>query len=334
MSFQTQIEDLVGQTVTDTTALTDFLTSTAREITDILPDDVLIKNATLDTSDTSNPYDATNARILSVARDGRYATEVPYGMSSYVADSGSIYASSVRDPVYYYQGSSMYVIPAPSGSKPFEILKFAYPTVAYGGTSGIANFPDSAEYAVILGAASRTLMHLMANGYFTTSTAITTALTYFKAALDQAETAGDKFEQDASDSIFGDEETFLTANSTLTKVKAALDRAKAYVDGDEPSATTDAYGALANEDVEIVQAALGVASTEMQRAQAHLQEWTSIGDMRVKEINSALSEAQGYAQEAQTRMQEEQSRYTWMGEQYQRLQAEYQRELQRLRGQK
>ena len=333
MAFIDQVQDLVGQTVSDTGAVTNFLTSTAREITDILPDDVLIKNATLDTSDTSNPYDASNARILSVARDGRYATEVPYGMSSYVADSGSIYASSVRDPVYYYQGSSMYVIPAPSVSKPFQVMKIAYPSPSYNSTD-IANFPDSAEYAVILGATSRTLMHLMANGYFTTSTAITTALTYFKAALDQAETAGDKFEQADTESIFGDEETFLTANSTLTKVKAALDRAKAYVDGDEPSATTDAYGALANEDVEIVQAALGIASTEMQRAQAHLQEWTSIGDMRVKEINSALSEAQGYAQEAQTRMQEEQSRYTWMGEQYQRLQAEYQRELQRLRGQK
>ena len=333
MAFIDQVQDLVGQTVSDTGAVTNFLTSTAREITDILPDDVLIKNATLDVTDSSNPYDASNARILSVARNGRYATEVPYGMSSYVADSGSIYASSARDPVYYYQGSSMYVIPAPSGDFPFQILKFAYPSPSHSSV-GIDNFPDSAEFPVILGAASRTLMHLMAEGYFTTTTAITTALTYLKAALDQAETAGDKFEQADTESIFGDEETFLTANSTLTKVNAALDRAKAYVDGDEPSATTDAYGALANEDVEIVQAALGVASTEMQRAQAHLQEWTSIGDMRVKEINSALSEAQGYAQEAQVRMTEEQSRYSWMGEQYQRLQAEYQRELQRLRGQK
>ena len=148
MAFIDQVQDLVGQTVSDTGAVTNFLTSTAREITDILPDDVLIKNATLDTSDTSNPYDVSNARILSVARDGRYATEVPYGMSTYVADSGSIYASSVRDPVYYYQGSSMYVIPAPSGSKPFQVMKIAYPSPSYNST-GIANFPDSAEYAVI-----------------------------------------------------------------------------------------------------------------------------------------------------------------------------------------
>ena len=134
-----------------------------------------------------------------------------------------------------------------------------------------------------------------------TSGDIATALTAMKNAIEAAEASLDTMEASAS-SVFGDSDTFTAASSQLTRVKAAIDNAEDVINSNQPSATTDAYGALAAEDTELVQSALAIASTELQRAQMHLSEWTAIGDMRVKEINASLSEAQAYAGEIQARL--------------------------------
>jgi len=134
-----------------------------------------------------------------------------------------------------------------------------------------------------------------------TSGDIATALTAMKNAIEAAEASLDTMEASAS-SVFGDSDTFTAASSQLTRVKAAIDNAEDVINSNQPSATTDAYGALAAEDTELVQSALAIASTEIQRAKLHLQEWTSIGDMRVKEINASLSEAQAYGSEIQARL--------------------------------
>tara|TARA_R110002167_G_scaffold57017_12_gene161685 strand:+ start:613 stop:2232 length:1620 start_codon:yes stop_codon:yes gene_type:complete len=135
-----------------------------------------------------------------------------------------------------------------------------------------------------------------------TSGDISAALVLIKAAVDQAATAAGKFLTVDSDSIFGDESTFLTNDSQLTRVKTALDSAHDLINNNQPSATTDVYGAQANEDVELVTSALNIVQIELARAQAHLTEWTSIGDMRTKEVQVALSEADGYAKEVQARL--------------------------------
>jgi hypothetical protein len=130
---------------------------------------------------------------------------------------------------------------------------------------------------------------------------IATALTAIKTAVDQAATAAGKFTSD-DESVFGDEDTFLTSNSQLTRVKAALDQAENVINNNQPDANTDAFGAQAAEDTELVSSALAIVQTEIQRAQTHLAEWTSIGDMRVKEVQVALNEADGYAKEVQARL--------------------------------
>ena len=133
------------------------------------------------------------------------------------------------------------------------------------------------------------------------SGAISVALGLIKTAVDQAATAAGKFTS-ADESVFGDADTFLTASSQLTRVKDALDQAKNVINNNQPSATTDAFGAQAAEDTELVSSALAIVQTEIQRAQTHLAEWTSIGDMRVKEVQVALNEADGYAKEVQARL--------------------------------
>ena len=54
--------------------------------------------------------------------------------------------------------------------------------------------------------------------------------------------------------------------------------------------------------------------------------------MRVKEINSALSEARGYAEEIQARLSVLTTEYTWLEKQQAKLQVDYDKGLQMIAG--
>jgi len=133
-------------------------------------------------------------------------------------------------------------------------------------------------------------------------TAITTAFLYLKAAVDQAETAADKFASATSDSQFDTNSTWDATNSQLTRVKDALDKVSALIESNSPASSYDAHDLLQAEDIELLQGNLAIVQAELQRAQTHVGEWVAIGDMRVKEVNAALSEASGYANEIQARL--------------------------------
>tara|TARA_Y100000593_G_C4302266_1_gene333977 strand:+ start:371 stop:1777 length:1407 start_codon:yes stop_codon:yes gene_type:complete len=141
-----------------------------------------------------------------------------------------------------------------------------------------------------------------ATAYPNTVSAVSAALAKITTAVNQAATAADKFTNADTDSVFGDEDTFLTANSQLTRVKSALDQASSLVNGNDPSSTTDAYAAQSDEDIELVTSALNIVQTEVARANAELGHWVSVGDMRVKEAKIALEEAQGYIAEVQANL--------------------------------
>ena len=76
---------------------------------------------------------------------------------------------------------------------------------------------------------------------------------------------------------------------------------------------------------------MSIASSEINRAQAHLSEWNAIGDMRVKEVNTALSEAQGYANEVQAILADNASRYDQYSKLSERYYSEYKDGLANLR---
>ena len=163
MSFKTQVEDIVGVSITDTSAIADFLTASAREVADILPSRALMLNALVneDTTD-GNGYTASNQKIFNVSRNGKISVEVPYGLSTQIAvNSGSIHESTVRTPFHYYKGKYLYIHPAPTSSEKGEIFSFAYPIVAVSGgtlnldSTSIPSFPSNAEFAVILGGACK-----------------------------------------------------------------------------------------------------------------------------------------------------------------------------------
>ena len=137
---------------------------------------------------------------------------------------------------------------------------------------------------------------------------VVTAYGLLIAAVLQASNAADKFIVDATDSVFGDEDTFLTANSQLTRVKDALDKVSLLIEANKPAANYDAHDLLQTEDLELLQGNLSIVQAEIQRAQMHLQEWVSIGDMRVKEVNAALAEADGQVKVVQTHLQQAQAK--------------------------
>jgi len=193
----------------------------------------------------------------------------------------------------------------------------------------LGGFPDEAEYLVPLYASVKALQSAMSSR--ASDTAVTTALTAMTNAIEAAENRIDKMEG-ADESVFGDEDTFLTANSQVTRVKDALDKVSSLIEANKPASGYDAHDLLQAEDVELLQGNLSIVGAELQRAQMHLSEWIAIGDMRVKEVNASLSEAQGYASEIQARLSVITTEYNWMEKQQIKLESDYEKGLQRLRG--
>ena len=157
-TFKDKVEDIVGVAVADTTALSDYLTASAREVSDILPDEVLLYNSSL--LESADTVEISNTKVFSVSRNGRSTVEIPFGMSAQAGDSESIHYATVRSPMHYFKGSTLTILPAPSSSEKAQILRFVYPSVVHSET-GINNFPNNAEYAVTLGASCSVIMNLM-----------------------------------------------------------------------------------------------------------------------------------------------------------------------------
>ena len=332
-TFEAQVEGLTslsidGSSAPTQTELTQFLTDGAKEILTALPADKKMMYSTSNALDNSTTYlTLGGSEVLGVMRDdgtiNQPCRRIPSSMSGRAQDSAEMTYGTTSDPVWWVVNNILSIFPEPS-SEGATVQTLAYPAVAYGDSS-ITKFPDEAEYLVPIYASIKSLQNAIASKAGNSD--ITTALTAMKNAIEAAENRIDKMEG-ADESVFGDEDTFLTTNSQLTRVKDAVDKVSDIVNGNQPSATTDAFGAQANEDIELVTSALNIAQTELSRAQMHLSEWTAIGDMRVKEINASLSEAQAYGSEIQSRLSMLTTEYTWMEKQQAKLQADYDKGLQ------
>ena len=332
-TFEAQVEGLTslsidGSSAPTQTELTQFLTDGAKEILTALPADKKMMYSTSNALDNSTTYlTLGGSEVLGVMRDdgtiNQPCRRIPSSMSGRAQDSAEMTYGTTSDPVWWVVNNILSIFPEPS-SEGATVQTLAYPAVAYGDSS-ITKFPDEAEYLVPIYASIKSLQNAIASKAGNSD--ITTALTAMKNAIEAAENRIDKMEG-ADESVFGDEDTFLTTNSQLTRVKDAVDKVSDIVNGNQPSATTDAFGAQANEDIELVTSALNIAQTESSRAQMPLSEWTAIGDMRVNEINASLSEAQAYGSEIQSRLSMLTTEYTWMETQQAKLQADYDKGLQ------
>ena len=338
-TFEAQVEGLTslsidGSSAPTQTELTQFLTDGAKEILNTLPrSKQSLFTTSNDLNSSSSSLTLLGSEVFSVTRDdgtiNQPCRKVPAELNGRIRDADDMMAATVTDPAYYVTNNILVVVPSPTNAQNAHVHTLNYPTVVFS-DSAIAKFPDDAEYLVPIYGAIKSLQNSL-GALSLSSTDVTDALTAITNAVLDAKNAVDKFENADSESVFADESTFLTNDSQLTRVKDALDAAENVVNNNQPSADTDAFGAQANEDIELVTSALNISSAEIARAQTHLAEWNAIGDMRVKEINAALAEARGHAEEIQARLSVDLSRYSKYEKQQAKLQADYDKGIQALK---
>ena len=174
MTLLEKIENIAGTSTTTGSSninsyrnmISSFLKQSARAVLLALPDEVLIRDSIKITITGSGGLDVTDKKVLKVLRDGYGAVEMPLEMKKHMqANSGSIYEPTKRSPIYYIEGQTqtggkLFIKPDPNGSFPGTVDYNAYPSPLWS-DSAIGNFPDTAEYAVVLGAGLRMLQHKM-----------------------------------------------------------------------------------------------------------------------------------------------------------------------------
>ena len=174
MAFDTQITDLVGGTI-DQVACDQWAADACKEIIHVLPPELKAKCSTVSTlnnSATTLDMDGIGG-ILHVTRlsadSGGYQVacrEIPAMYGGLATDSTDLnYYGTAADPVFWVDSSSdvstLKVKPTTTANQTAIVHHITYPTVNVSDVSVIANFPDEAEYLVVLYAAIKQLHQYM-----------------------------------------------------------------------------------------------------------------------------------------------------------------------------
>lgn len=161
-TLSAQIQALTGTNV-DETQLNQFCEDGVRELTNMFSQE--LKNMCY----TKNTYSSSVAagseaetiaskHIGSVYAGNVQCREIDPKDKFKASDGNSIHAASATDPVYYVEGSKLNVLPVSS-----SVVYYLIPDPSIDADSGdghIANFPNEAEYLVVLYAAIKNLEHL------------------------------------------------------------------------------------------------------------------------------------------------------------------------------
>ena len=160
-----------------------WLVDAAKEVVHVLPQKLKMKcttETTLNNSATTMDMDGVGEILyvnrLSADSGGSRipCREVPSMYGELSNDSNSLYKASVTDPVYWILSSSdaaiLNVIPTPTANQTAIVYHVAYPpnSTAWDGSNlpgaatSISNFPDEAEYLVVLRAAITAAEYLLA----------------------------------------------------------------------------------------------------------------------------------------------------------------------------
>ena len=162
-----------------------WMTDAAREVINILPAKLKQKcskvtNLYIGNTNTTMDLDGTG-EILYVTREnansGYYigCREISPLLADSANDSTSLNYATATDPVYWTESNSsgnptLFVKPTPTAAQPAKIIHVAYPVFTAGDTETydvsqktiIENFPDEAEYLVVLRASISAAEYLLA----------------------------------------------------------------------------------------------------------------------------------------------------------------------------
>lgn len=352
---------------------TQWLTDGAKEIINQLPSSLKTKCATateLDNSPLVMDMDGVGD-VLFVTRlsadSGGYqipCREIPSMYGGLTEDSNDLnYFGTVTDPVYWIDGNNsdavtLYVKPTLTSAQKAYVHHISYPTVAFNSTA-IANFPDEAEYLVVLYAATKACLYQMALLNQTDTALDTTALGAIVTELNKADDVilaahgkvGDFYT--SIDDIDNTTAIWDNTNKNFAIVHDALNKARSLITDDaehaalgdvtdEPSGGYSALTHLGNEDTEMVASTLSIVNTELSRAGVIINELNTIMASYSLELQGVsqymstasgyISQAAGYVGEVQVRMGRANQKYTWYDAQYAKLSAEYSRGLAALKG--
>jgi hypothetical protein len=157
-TYKVRVEDYIGATVSDTSALSEWLTAGARTIINLLPENKLEKYAT-DVSITSAGLSMQDKRIFNILKSGYKCRYVDSGLKAWVTNSGSIHYALAIEPVYLYDNGLLYIYSTGSATTG-TASAVTYPSVGCGDIA-IANFPNELEQAVVLYASMNEILQLI-----------------------------------------------------------------------------------------------------------------------------------------------------------------------------
>jgi hypothetical protein len=173
-NFDAQITELVGGTI-DQTACDQWAADACKEILNILPTKFREKASTvseLDNSPTTMDLDGVGD-ILFVTRenaDDGYQVPcrlIPSQYGGLATDSTDLnYFGTVTDPVYWIASNTsdavtLFVKPDPTANQKCYVHHITYPSVNVSDVDAIPNFPDEAEYLVVLYCSSKQAAQFM-----------------------------------------------------------------------------------------------------------------------------------------------------------------------------
>jgi len=161
-SFKDQVDAITGFGITENDALSDWLTAGVRLVLNAMPIDKLDRVAS--NENFTNTVDVEGKRILSVLRRDENNSGVsmpcrklPPSMMGKVNDSNYMEAAGTSDPAYIIFDKVLNIFPTVVSTNHSRLIAIDTSiTVAHGATD-IDNFPDEAEYAVVLYAARQAL---------------------------------------------------------------------------------------------------------------------------------------------------------------------------------
>ena len=166
-NFDAQVIELVGSSWTeDQDAVNQFITEGANEVINAMPRSMQERIAE-ETAVTSGTTTSEGHKVISMTRNDGTIDQpcrlIPAWKRGRAADSSDMEYATATDPVYYVNDGKFNILPSGgSGNKLVSVPTYSQSSVIDASTvSTITNFPNEAEYLVVLYAAVRALQQVM-----------------------------------------------------------------------------------------------------------------------------------------------------------------------------
>ena len=334
MAFNAEIGNYAGETDAYPNAISKFLANGVQWVISMVEKtnpDMLPLFASLQTlNDTTRTLTlSTNSKIIDIVRrNGNASTgeelkcsPINAAFRSNAKNTDSIYYASKNSPVYYIDNGVLNVLPIPDNDEIVKISIVLPDTSVAGTDSAIDNFPSEMYHGVVLYAAAQLLHHKMASLNAKLPTDLDADTTTFDMISDLSTSISVSADLPAAfnDSNVGDVPTLDIQASLPAEYTDAITQAKNLIDvgitTDEAAGATDdavPFSAgywLKDEDEEMVQSTLTVASQELQRASSWLAKYQNDINKEIQEFGVDMQTYQSKVAEESAKSGVDTTRY-------------------------